>query len=69
MSETNLEQRVAVLEETVHELQEALKVRKPAPDWLDRVVGTMKDELAFDEVLSHGRVIRHADRPKEDQGQ
>jgi hypothetical protein len=27
----------------------------------------MKDEPAFDEVLAHGRAIRQADRPAEDQ--
>jgi hypothetical protein len=66
MAEATLEQRVAVLEGTVRELQEAMNARKPAVDWLDRVIGSMKDEPAFDEVLAHGRAIRHADRPAED---
>jgi hypothetical protein len=57
---------MTALEETVRELQEAMKSRTPAPDWLDRVIGSMKDEPAFDEVLAHGRAIRHADRPDED---
>jgi len=55
-----------VLEEAVRELQEAKKARSPAPDWMDRVIGSMKDEPAFDEVLAHGRAIRQADRPAED---
>jgi len=37
------------------------------PDWLDRVIGSMKDEPAFDKVLDYGRAIRQADRPAEDQ--
>jgi len=67
MPEATLEQRMTVLEQAVRELQEALNARKPAPDWLDHVIGSMKDEPAFDEVLAHGRAIRHADRPAEDQ--
>jgi len=57
---------MTVLEDAVRELQEVMKVRKLAPDWLDRVIGSMKDEPAFDEVLAHGRAIRQADRPAED---
>jgi hypothetical protein len=66
MPEATLEQRLTVLEEAVRELQEAMKARTPALDWLDRVIGSMKDEPAFDEVLAYGRAIRHADRPAED---
>ncbi len=65
MPETTLEQRMTVLEQTVRELQAALHARQPAPDWLDRVIGSMKDEPAFDEVLALGRAIRQADQPAE----
>jgi hypothetical protein len=34
---------------------------------LDRVIGSMKDEPAFDDVLAFGRAIRHADKPAKDQ--
>jgi hypothetical protein len=57
---------MTALEEAVSELQEAIQVRKPAPDWLDRVIGSMKDEPAFEEVLAHGRAIRQVDRPAEE---
>lgn len=67
MANATLEQRVKVLEETVRELQDAMSARKPMADWLERVIGSMKDEPAFDEVLAHGRAIREADRPAEDQ--
>jgi hypothetical protein len=67
MPEGTLEQRMTALEEAVRELQDAIQARKPAADWLDRVIGSMKDEPAFDEVLAHGRAIRQADRPPEDQ--
>jgi hypothetical protein len=67
MPEATLEQRMTALEAAVRELQEAMKARKPAPDWLDCVIGSMKDEPAFDEVLALGRAIRQWDRPAEDQ--
>jgi hypothetical protein len=67
MPEANLEDRMTALEEAVRDLQEAMQSRMPTADWLDRVIGSMKDEPAFDEVLSHGRAIRQADRPAEDQ--
>ena len=48
MSEATLEQRMTVLEQTVRNLQDALCARTPAPDWLEQVIGSMKDEPAFD---------------------
>jgi hypothetical protein len=67
MPEVDLEQRMTTLEEAVRELQRAMTTRTTAPDWLDRMIGSMKDEPAFDEVLAHGREIRQADRPCDDQ--
>ena len=67
MSQATLEQRMTALEDAMRELQQAMKARNPAPDWLDRVIGSMKDEPAFDEVLAYGRAIRQADRPADDQ--
>ena len=67
MPGASLEQRMTALEEAVRELQEAMQGRKPSANWLDRVIGSMKDEPAFDEVLAHGRAIRQADRPSENQ--
>jgi hypothetical protein len=67
MSEPHPDQRAAAMEEAVRELQKIMEARNPAPDWLDRVIGSMKDEPAFDEVGAYGRAIRQADRPAEDQ--
>jgi len=67
MAEATFEQRITALEQAVRDLQRAMGTRKPAPDWLDRVVGSMKDEPAFAEVLADGRAIRQADRPAEEQ--
>ena len=65
MSDATLEQRLTELEQAMRKLQEALRARKPAADWLDRVIGSLKDKPAFDEVLAHGRALREADRPAE----
>jgi hypothetical protein len=67
MSEATLEQRLTALENAVGALQEAMKTRKPTSDnWLDRVIGSMKDEPAFEQVLAYGRAIREADRPSDE---
>jgi hypothetical protein len=67
MPEATLEQRLTAVEQAVCDLQTEMRTRKPEPDWLDRVIGSMKDEPAFDEVVAHGRAIRQSDRPTEDQ--
>jgi hypothetical protein len=67
MPEATLEQRMTALEDAMRELQEAMKSRHPAPDWLNRVIGSMKDEPAFDAVLAYGRAIRQTDGPADDQ--
>jgi hypothetical protein len=64
--EVTLEQRLAAVEVAVRELQRIIFSRAPAPNWLERVTGSMKDEPAFAEVLEYGRAIRQADRPPED---
>lgn len=66
MSEATLERRMTALETAVSELQEAMRARKQVADWMDRVVGSMKDEPAFDEVLALGQAARQADRPAEE---
>ncbi len=63
-----LEERITVVENAVRELQEAMRNRQPSRDWLDRVIGSMKDQPGFDEVLALGREARRADQPAEDVG-
>ena len=62
----SLEERLAAVEAAVADLRRRLPERPPAPDWLDRVTGSFKDEPAFDEVLRYGREFREADRPAGD---
>lgn len=67
-TESTIEQRLAALEAAVKEIQNRLPVQTPAPNWLEKVIGSMKDEPAFLEVLEYGRAFRQADRPNEDVG-
>lgn len=65
-AESLLEQRLAAVEVAVQELRSIVLARKPVPNWLDRLTGSMQDDPAFEEVLAYGRAFREADRPKED---
>jgi len=64
--DTLLERRLSAVEAAVAELRRRLP--PPAPDWLQQVIGSLKDEPAFDEVLAYGREHRAADRPTGDDG-
>jgi hypothetical protein len=65
-TQEQIEQRLAVVEAAVRELQRLTASGAPTPNWLERVAGSMKDEPAFEEVLEYGRAFRQADRPPED---
>lgn len=61
--ETSIEQRLLAVEAAVVDLQRRLPGPRQAPGWLDQIIGSFKDEPAFDEVIAHGRRIRESDRP------
>jgi hypothetical protein len=61
-----VEERLAEIEAAVRELQRRLDSQTRAPNWLERIIGSFKDEPAFEEVLEYGRALRQADRPAED---
>jgi hypothetical protein len=67
-TETLVDQRLTALEAAVAELQRRLPPPQPASNWLEQVIGSFKDEPAFEEVLAYGRIFREADRPAEDKG-
>lgn len=58
-----LEQRVDELEEQVRLLSSAVFQSTKKPGWLGKIVGSMKDDPEFAEILKLGREIRQADRP------
>jgi hypothetical protein len=65
-TEPTVEQRLTALERAVADLQRQLAAQSPGGNWLERVIGSLKDEPAFDEVLEYGRAFRAADLPPED---
>ncbi len=62
-----IEQRLVAVETAVRELQGLVRARVSTPNWLERVIGSMKDEPDFEQVLAYGSAIRQADRPEETQ--
>ncbi len=65
VTETSIEQRLAAAEAAIAEIRGQL----PAPSkygWLQDVIGSMRDEPAFAEVIALGRAFRQADRPAGD---
>jgi hypothetical protein len=63
-----LEQRLTAVETALSEIQRRLAVLPPAPNWLEQIIGSFKDEPAFDEVIAFGRAFRKAKHTPEDAG-
>ena len=69
IDEVILEQRLAVLERAVADLQLRLAAAPASSNWLDRVAGSISDEPAFLEALEYGRALHMADQPKDEPGE
>ena len=54
---TSLEERIAAVEAAIVELQKQVVIPQ-STNWLQQIIGSFKDEPAFEEVLAYGRVIR-----------
>jgi hypothetical protein len=65
-TEPTIEQRLHALEQVVADLQRQLAAKSTGENWLERIIGSFKDEPAFEEVLEYGRALRAADLPPED---
>lgn len=63
LNETILEKRLVTLEQTVADLQHQLAGKPTSENWLDKLVGSISDEVAFVEALEYGRLARQSDRP------
>jgi hypothetical protein len=61
-----IEERLSAVEAAVVELRDHLLIQPLAADWLEQVIGSFKDEPAFDEVLAYGRAIRKGELSVED---
>jgi hypothetical protein len=67
LTDTTIEDRLAALEAAVAELRGNQLIHRPALDWLEQIVGSFKDEPAFEEVLAYGRAIRKGELPPSDE--
>ena len=64
-----IEERLTAVETAVSEIQRRLATLPPAPDWLEQIIGSCKDEPAFEEVIALGRALRMAEPFPEDLGE
>lgn len=60
--ETNFEQRLVILENTVAGLKRQFTNIQSSDNWLDKVIGSISDESAFSEALEYGQSFRKNDR-------
>jgi hypothetical protein len=68
LTDTTIEYRLAALEAAVAELRRNQLIQRPASDWLEQIIGSFKDEPAFEEVLAYGRAMRKGEPLPEDGG-
>jgi len=65
-SESAVEQRLATLEAEVAELKRQMAVAPGPGNWLDRIVGSMEGNPAFEEAMRLAHEWRQNDRPKDE---
>ena len=68
MTQTELEERLLAVEAALQEMQRRLATLRPAPHWLDAMIGSCKDDPAFEEVMALGRAFREAQPYPDDPG-
>ena len=68
MTQTQLEQRLLAVETALREIQRRLATLPPAPDWLEQIIGSCKDDPAFEEVIAYVRAFREAQPYPDDSG-
>lgn len=63
-----LEARVAALEAAVAALQQRLSGQQAVdPNWLQKFIGSFKDDPGFEDVIRYGRELNVVDWPPEEQ--
>lgn len=58
---STIEERLAAVEKAVADLQQRLAEGRPSANWLDHLVGSVRDEELFREVMRLGRECRESD--------
>ncbi len=67
-TQAQLEARLTAVETALREIQRRLATLPPAPNWLDEIIGSFKDDPAFEEVIAFGRAFREAQPYPDDSG-
>jgi hypothetical protein len=68
MTQTQLAERLLAVETALKEIQRRLATLPPAPNWLDEIIGSFKDEPAFEEVIALGRTFRESQPYSDESG-
>lgn len=61
---SEIEGRIASLEQEVARLREKIEKADANRNWLHRLSGTFKDDPSFDEIVKLGAEIRESQRPE-----
>jgi len=56
------------VETALKEIERRLATLPPTPNWLGEIIGSFKDETAFDEVIVFGRAFRESEPYPDDPG-
>ncbi|QDS89703.1 hypothetical protein [Rosistilla ulvae] len=59
---TTVEERIAKLEQEMVQLREIIDRKQPRAGWMKRLVGSHKNDAAFDEMDRLGREARQAEQ-------
>jgi hypothetical protein len=62
LDETTFERRLITLEQAVSDLQRKVDSKPTSENWLQKLIGSISDEVAFLEALEYGRAFRQADK-------
>jgi hypothetical protein len=68
MTQTELETRLLVVETALKALERRFATLPPAPNCLDEIIGSFREEPAFDEVMAFGRAFRESEPSPDDPG-
>lgn len=63
MSSTELEKRIAVLEEDLADLKRKVEGVETAKSWWERIAGTFEKDPVYEQAMKLGRAYRQSLRP------
>jgi hypothetical protein len=62
-SKLSLEERLALVEATLADLQRQVEANSAPKSWLEQIAGTFQDDPVFEEMLRYGREYRESHYP------